>query len=1681
MVKSLHPRLKRIIRRTFWIILKIAGVFLLFTVIFLILLQTSFVQNFARQKIQAYLESKLRTKLAIGELSIDFPKKIVLKNIYLEDQDNDTLLYAELVNLDVNLWGLFSRKLVVNNIQLDRWTVNIERIVPDSGFNYDFITKAFGAGNADREKAKEGNSQWMFEVGNIHLTNIRARYRDDASGNDLSIFLPDLQTKIKTFDPGQLIFKISDLSLKGLNGHIRLYKPAMILQKEEIAHGSKTSQSKPINLQFNSISLDSVLLVYSDELNNTKANFDIGNISVAADSIDLNKMRFDLKSVIMNQSNVQWVTEKSEKPDNDKISNIENQGSSIAWMVNVAGLRLVNDKFSMDDESSKPLPEALDYSHIHITNLNTIASALSISSEEYKGEIKLLSLSEKCGFDLKKLSGRLSYNDQQATLENLILETNHTRLNNQTTLTYASIASLSKKPGDMAGDLVFDHSYIGIKDLLLFVPALKPRFHNNENGQIKINGRFRGRMNNLTIPNLEIAGLQNTQLAFSGQIKGLPGGKNSIYDIQIKNLHTTKSDINIFLPENTIPKNIRIPESLSVNGRFDGTMEQFQTDISLSSSFGGAGIHGQLNIKAKQYDFKANLSEFDFGKLFYLDSLLGQVDLRATAKGEGFDFKTMYTAAHFQIPAVTVKGYHYKNLSMGLSMQNGLYEIHSVFDDQNMKGHLDAKGKWIARFPSLLLNLKMDTLNLQALHLVDSLSMSFNLHADLANTNPDTAEGKIYLTDLGLNYRAAHLSTDSIYLEAERKESIESIILRSEMADLNWTGRYKVAETYQALKQTINHYYSVPGFSEEKVSSQDWQMNLLFKPSPLVLAYKPTLNGSDSVQLSISLNSLKNDMHLSLLAPSIQFEDQFIHQLSVTADTKDSALNYVIGLGSANWAGLEMFRSRISGWLANNKFRNTLLLDDAKNRERYRVSTLFTGTPNRWKFSLLPDSLLLNYDVWHISDDNFIQYDSSGLFVNHFLLNHENQSLLINNTAASQQSPIEFSFNHFMIKSITSFAGKDSLLLDGEMNGHSELKDIFTHPSLTSNLTINNLAYASDTLGNLSVLVGNRQPNIFSTNISLEGKGNDFKVNGGYDSKEKSLDMDLNIGNLDLSVFKSLSAGQIKNIRGWLKGNLRATGSVDRPVLSGYLNFDSAYITPFLSGERLEVSTDSIRFDHEGIHLNHFTLLDSAGHRAVLDGHLYTNDYKHYRFDLAFNANNFILANTPIESNLGFYGKLNMDLAVLVKGDVSAPVVTGHLRVNKETDFTLILPNSDPEVVSRQSVVLFVDKDHPMDTTRMKTYLDSLNRNAGFSGISATVNIETDTSAKFTMIINERTGDALSVKGLASLSGKNNNGKLSLTGSYLLEDGAYNLSLKSLKRKFNLQKGSTITWTGDPTGATINLTATYICTTAPISLVGNQLSGLSQDELNKFNQRLPFKVNLKMLGQLVKPQITFSITLPSDLAGLWQDVESKLAEINSNESEVNKQVFALLLLNTFISENPFESTSGGNSTAGLLASQGVSSMLTTQLNELAGGIAKHVDLTMNVNSNQAINTSGQAINQTALQVGVSKNLFGDRVKVYAGSDFQLAGASQGPNASNIAGNVKIDYTLTPDGKYIIRVYSVNQYNTIVEGQVVQTGASFIITLDFDSFNELFQKNSTKEKRNTRQKEDPKKTNPSEQP
>ncbi len=311
--------------------------------------------------------------------------------------------------------------------------------------------------------------------------------------------------------------------------------------------------------------------------------------------------------------------------------------------------------------------------------------------------------------------------------------------------------------------------------------------------------------------------------------------------------------------------------------------------------------------------------------------------------------------------------------------------------------------------------------------------------------------------------------------------------------------------------------------------------------------------------------------------------------------------------------------------------------------------------------------------------------------------------------------------------------------------------------------------------------------------------------------------------------------------------------------------------------------------------------------------------------------------------------------------------------------------------------------------------------------------VETDSNAIFTMVIDQRNGDELTARGRSNLVfGMDKSGKTDLTGAFEVESGAYNLSLDLLKRKFDIQHGSTITWTGDPTSATLDLNATYTANTPSIDLIANEVSGRPQADIAKFNQKLPFQVTLKMEGELLKPKITFDITLPDDVLTLWPDVDQKLQQIRVEESELNKQVFALLLLNRFVGEDPLQSQAGGGSTLGNMAFQSASQILTNQLDQLAGSLIKGVDIHFDLNNQQDFST-GTEQDYTEMSVSVSKRLFNDRIAVNVGSDFDVQGTgNRNQNASNLAGDLAVDYKLTPDGRYMLRAYRKNQYEAVVE-------------------------------------------------
>ena len=330
------------------------------------------------------------------------------------------------------------------------------------------------------------------------------------------------------------------------------------------------------------------------------------------------------------------------------------------------------------------------------------------------------------------------------------------------------------------------------------------------------------------------------------------------------------------------------------------------------------------------------------------------------------------------------------------------------------------------------------------------------------------------------------------------------------------------------------------------------------------------------------------------------------------------------------------------------------------------------------------------------------------------------------------------------------------------------------------------------------------------------------------------------------------------------------------------------------------------------------------------------------------------------------------------------------------------------------------------------------------------LNIEADDKSQFTIVIDELNGDNIKVKGNAQLNaGIAPNGQLYLLGLYELTEGSYDLTFEVLKKQFTIQKGSTILWTGDPMAAQVDITAIYTVR-ADITALGAPTTGKNQ-ALGK----VPLDVQLKINGSLTNPSVTFDIVASSsmnsdDARSIEQS--SGLSNLRNNPAELNKQVFALLVLNKFLIDQSSGSSSSFINAEGI-ARQSVSQLLTDQLNLLASDLVKGVNLNFNLNSQAE---GGNA--RTDLNVGLSKAFLNDRLTVSVGRNFELENTNADAASSNqIFDNLALNYALTRDGRYMVRAYRKNQYQAVLQGFIIETGVSFIVTLDYDAFRELFQK------------------------
>ncbi|MGV3508489.1 MAG: translocation/assembly module TamB domain-containing protein, partial [Sphingobacteriaceae bacterium] len=1603
------------------------------------------------------------------------PKLIVLEDIYFEDQKGDTLIAGDTLKADISLFKLLKNTVEINEIDLRGITANINR-TPDSVFNFDYIIKAFATQPANPKPVDTAAAPMRFSIDKVNLDRINIKYKDAPTANDVSIYLGHFDTRVKEFDMEKMRFNIPKFKLSGLNAVIIQSKPAVEAdsKQEDIVEAAT-----PINMDLimGLADLDRVKVKYRNDVSALNADINIGKLNIESDKLDLKNQVIDLKNV--NLDNSKFHITLGRKPQAQVVvKEVKEKADAVAafWGFNSDDITINNSDLRFDDQNLPVQKRGMDYGHLDIKNLALNANNFVFAQDTIAAKINSGSFTEKSGFQLRKLRTNFFYGSNKTFLEDLYLETDKTLIRNEIKLAYASIEDISKNPGALRIDANLNNTRLGFSDILVFMPTLANTepFKSNSNEVVNINGSVNGQVKNLSIPQLEVSGYRNTRLKASGKIIGLPDMNNALFDLKIDNFSTRSSDIYSFVPAGTIPANIRVPEAVSLNGTFKGSMNRFNTNLNLNSSFGSAKAIGTFGLgDVPSYNARINTYNFDVGRLIKQEATIGRITLAANVNGSGIDAKTFSGTVNGKVIRAEYNKYNYRNLTLNANAKNGAITAKAFMNDPNIDFDLNAKANFRNTYPKIQATIDVDSLNLQKLNFSkDDFRFRGMVVADLETADPDYLNGEVLVKNSVIVAQGKRIQLDSVSAISTANADSNTLKVRSEFLNANASGKYKLTQIGPAIQSTLNRYYNPNGATvTTQVSGpvQYMKFNARLDNNPLVQQFVPGIKEMSTISVNGNFNNQTGALNINGNAPRVVYGAYDVNNLTfnISPSTTNNTLNYSVALNRLNGGSFQVNNTTVTGAIQNNIISTDLQIKDAQNKQRYRIAGNLQARQSNFEFSLLPNGLILNYDPWVVGQNNAILFGSSGVMARNFTLSHSNQQISINTTPPGFNNPMSVDFRNFRIETITEIARKDSLLAGGTINGNAMVRNFQTSPIFTSNLTVSDFNFRGDTVGTIALKVNNERANTLAANIAITGRGNQVDMNGYYYINNSSFDMNMNISRLNLQSIQGFTMGNLKDASGFLSGRLAITGTTAAPKVNGDVNFNDAAFRIGMFNSLYRVDNERISFNDSGINFNTFTLLDSAGNSASIDGMVYTKNFFDYNFNLDVTSNNFQVLNSTAKDNELYYGQLYVDSRIRIRGDMNNPDIDADLKVLENTKLTVLLPQTNPGIVEREGVVEFIDMDDPKVSTVFTSGLDSLNTSQ-LIGYNINSTIEVSKEAEFNLIIDQGNGDFLKVKGQAQLTGGiDPSGKVTLTGNYILEEGAYELSFNFIRRRFDIRSGSSITWNGEPTSGEMDLTAVYVAETAPLDLVQSQLSGESQTTINTYKQRLPFELLLTLKGELLKPQISFDIDLPEGnyyVPGeVISTVNTKLEQLRSEPSELNKQAFALVLLNRFVSENPFDSSVGGTS-AESLARQSVSKLLSEQLNDLAGGLIGGVDLSFDLESTDDY-TTGQLKNRTDLNVSASKRLLNDRLKVSIGSNFELEGPQRaGQQTNNIAGDIAIDYQLSKDGRYLLRAYRKDQYLVAIEGQVIETGLSFIINMDYNKFRELFKRRTEEEKR-----------------
>ena len=1308
----------------------------------------------------------------------------------------------------------------------------------------------------------------------------------------------------------------------------------------------------------------------------------------------------------------------------------EDENPSAPWTIMVDSIDFIKSKALYALANVEPMP-GLDFNYIQVDSLDLKIASFYNKASEISIPIRYFTAQERCGIRLYG-QGEFALDENAMYLRQFDVKTNNSHLKADGKLGMIGTFEQSQM-------LLIGNGEVGIADVATMFPAYKPMMRGMPmHDKLFVDVNLEGSLKHLTINKLQADLNGRVNVDAKGYVANVTDFNHMRGELGVSGEIVDADFVNAFIGDDA--DELFVLPKMSLAGNVDFSPGLIEGAIDAHTRGGDLAMEAMWNSRAEGYDLNVELIEFP------IDAFMPKMGVkrgsgRLGANGKHYNpfNRNMVIDAQADIEYIEYQGDEYKDIAAHVMMKNHNAEVALCSENEGADFDFMACCKFDKTSLEWDVNADIRSLDFYALGMTKeqaSLTTLFNSKGAL-DVEARKVRGMLQVDDMDWRSDSLNLAVKDINAKVLASDSVINLAMRNNdmYAFLSTTDKVdSLASKVGKLADVLSRQIDARKIDVEQIQQAMPRFNMVMKAGSqnLLAQYLASMDQSFN-RMSLKLS---NDSMINLSAHVYEYKmgTTRLDTISITANQYDKILMYNASVGNRPGTFDEFAHVTIDGYLADDLVSAHLQQRNIAGEEGYNIGALAQVGDSLVRFELFPETPMLAYKSWDINDENFIEYNMYTHHVDADVVMKNSTSSINIFTAHGESHDGEQEDLHVKIKDLklaeliafNPYAPpiKGDMSADMKINWHGgrlngdgivSLDDFIVGKERVGSF-VADLGVSTDDAGQIkakaALMVDGEKT------MTIAGNLNDS-------TSQNPLMLDFSMIHFPLKVLNPMLPNNIATLSGTLNGVMTITGDSNAPILNGKLDFDSAAVLVGMTGTSLNFSEVEIPVEDNVVAFNDFGITGVNKNPLKVNGTVDIKELSAPKIDLNLKARNMQIVGSNKSRRADVYGKGFVDVDADVQGDLSHMDVDATIDLLSGSNVTYIMPSATSAITSysTENMVKFVkfsDTTHVEETEQSIVAMQMDLDVALIVSEGTTLNVDLSADGK----------NKVQLQGSGTLNyslDKMDDSRV--TGRYTINKGFVRYTPPLMSEKlFNFDEGSYVAFNGDMLNPILSLSA--------IDDLKANVTREGQD-----SRLVDFKVKLSVTNSLENMNVAFDLSAPEDIT-ITNELSSMSAEQRAS------QAMNMLLYNVY-------SGSGSKGNTNLVGNP-LYSFVESRLNTWAANNIGFVDISFGIDQYDKT-VDGNKSKATSYSYKVSKTLFNDRFKIVVGGNYSTDADVDENFSQNLINDISFEYMLNKSGTMYVKLFRQVGFESVLEGEITQTGVGFVYKRKLKSLRDLFGK------------------------